>query len=129
MLPPLIECRDIYLQMTQSDKPSLPPMPDPAKLNAVIYGITFVKNFGRFLRWFEFAFGVINAIYAGLNFFVWNDILAGIINTLFSIGSFSFYYQLIPRRARRPDYSQRTKAPVFDASETPSRGTSSASAV
>ena|SRR5581483_5362854 len=115
--------------MTQSDKPSLPPMPDPAKLNAVIYGITFVKNFGRFLRWFEFAFGIINAVFAVLNFFVWNDILAGIINTLFSIGSFSFYYQLIPKRARPPDYLQRTKSPVFGANETPSRDATTASAV
>jgi hypothetical protein len=76
--------------------------PSTARIEAVIYILTFLINLGKYLRWIELAFGIINTIYAVLNFFVWNQYVAGTINLLFAIGSFIFFAQLVPR-ARRQD--------------------------
>ena len=80
--------------------------PSTARIEAVIYILTFLINLGKYLRWIELAFGIINSIYAVLNFFFWNQYVAGTINLLFAIGSFIFFAQLVPR-ARRQDKSQQ----------------------
>lgn len=82
--------------------------PSTTRIEAVIYIMTFLINLGKYLRWIELAFGIINTIYAVLNFFVWNQFVGGTINLLFAIGSFIFFAQLVPRAHRQDLESLKT---------------------
>ncbi|MEO9319968.1 MAG: hypothetical protein ABI361_04780 [Nitrososphaera sp.] len=84
--------------MENQERQQPPGLPSTRKIDAVIYTMTFLINLGRYLPWVELALGIVNSVYAFLNFFVFHSYVAGLINTLFAIGSFVFYAQLLPRR-------------------------------
>ncbi len=70
---------------------------DTAKLEAMIHTLTLVIKIGKYLPWIVLAFGVGNVILAVLNFMWWNNIAAGVFDSILAFGAFVFFGQLMRR--------------------------------
>jgi hypothetical protein len=53
---------------------------------------------GKYLPLIVAGFAVINLTVAVLSFAVWNAIFSGVINSIFALGGFVFFVQLLQRR-------------------------------
>ena len=85
--------------MSENDSTSSPtPVPSTAKLDAIIYGLDFLINIGKYLPWIGLGFAVINLTLAVLNFTWWPSIGWGIFNSILAFAGLLFFSQLVRRR-------------------------------
>jgi hypothetical protein len=71
---------------------------DLARLNAMIHLLGIVMTIGKYLPLIVAGFAVLNLTLAVLSFTVWNNLVSGVINSVFALGGFIFLAQLLRRR-------------------------------
>jgi hypothetical protein len=86
--------------MSERDSSSSSPsaVPSTAKIEAIIYMLSFLIEIGKYLPWIVLGFAGINLILAVLSFTSWNSIAWGIFNSILAFGGFLFFGQLVRRR-------------------------------
>lgn len=77
---------------------SSPLISNTAKMEALIHMLTLLIKIGKYLPWIVLAFASINFTLAVFDFMVWHDIANGILNSIFALGGFIFFFQLLGRR-------------------------------
>ena len=105
---------------------------DVARINALIHLLGLVMIIGKYLPLIVAVFASVNLILAILSFLVWNNVVSGVINSVFSLGGFNFLGQLVKRRKiHRYDYrysGRHSKRPVVRIDQRPMSSAKSDSA-
>ena len=99
--------------MAEKKEPLPPPssnaIPSTARLDGVIFVLTFLIKIGKYLPWIVLAFAIGNMALAVLCFVWWNNIAGGILNSVLAFAGFLFFTQLVRRRKIHRDNYRSTR--------------------